>query len=323
MGWSDDPQRGFWHWSLPCGSIAGIPVALHWSLLLVAAFEAFGAVRQGLPWWWLPVLLIIPPVSVLLHEFGHAGAARLAGGGCERIVLWALGGAAMCDAPARPWHQFAVAAAGPLVSLVLAAGCMLGVAACGLRPFAGTGEAWDAAGTLAAILAFAASINLWLLLFNLLPCYPLDGGRMARAALWPVVGRRRAVLWTIRLAYACLVAGSIWALWTQNHMLLILAVLLFLAVLSEHRAVAAGYDPEFGDADLVPERTPGLAERWRASRARAAAERAERAAVDEQAELDRLLAKVSEHGLPALTAAERKTLQRISQRERERAGRPG
>lgn len=319
MGWRGDPVQGFWNWSLPCGRWLGVPVSVHWTLLLLALFHAIQAVRDGVPWWWLPALLLIPPLSVLLHELGHAGAARLAGGGCERIVLWMFGGAAMCDAPARPWAQFAVAAAGPFVSLLLGVGGLLAVVALTGRLTADAGLAYHLAGLPAALLAFTAWMNLALLLFNLLPCYPLDGGRMLRAALWPLTGRARAVRFTLWAAYACLAVGGLWALWTTDILLLGLALILLMAVLAEHAMVRQGLDPEFGDA--APYERGGTAwDRWRARRAAAVAERAERQAEAEQAELDRLLAKVSAHGLPALTPAERRTLQRISERERERQG---
>ncbi len=318
--WRPDPVQGFWNWSLPCGSIFGISVSLHWTLLLLTAFNAFGAIREGMPWWWLPVLLVIPPLSVLLHEFGHAGAARLAGGSCDRIVLWMLGGAAMCDAPPRPWHQFAVAAAGPLVNALIAAGCLLGLAFLGARPHWDVRSGIDAAGVLGGILAFAAATNLMLLVFNLLPIYPLDGGRMARAALWPFAGRRRAVRWTLVLGWVGVALMAAWGLWSQDILLFAIALMLGMAVLTEQRLVAQGYDPEFGDVEAVPERG-GTLERWRQRRAEAADDRAEQAAASEQAELDRLLEKVSKDGLPSLTAGERRTLLRISERERQKAGR--
>jgi len=318
--WQPEPEQSFWSWSLPCGSVFGIAVSLHWTLLVMTAFQAFGAVRDRVPWWWLPILLVIPPLSVLLHEFGHAGAARLAGGGCDRIVLWMLGGAAMCEAPPRPWHQFAVAAAGPLVNALIASGCLLALAFVGGRPVWSVGQGYAIAGVLGAILAFAAATNLALLIFNLLPIYPLDGGRMARAALWPFAGRRRAVRWTLVLGWIGVAGIALWGLLGQNILLFAIALMLGLAVWREQVAVRQGYDPEFGSVDAVPERG-GTLERWRANRAAAASERDERNSAAEQAELDRLLDKVSQGGLPALSESERRTLRRISEREREKAGR--
>lgn len=317
MTWRDEPG-GWLNWALPCGRIAGIDISIHWTLLLLSAFHAFGAIREGLPWWWLPLLLLVPPVSVLLHEFGHAGAARLAGGSCERIVLWMLGGAAMCSAPPRAWPQFAVAAAGPLVSLLLAGAALLGATALAGHLVTDLGSAYHAAGVPGALLAFVFVTNLWLLLFNLLPCYPLDGGRMARAALWPVAGRRRAVRWTLWLAYACIVLGLVWAMWSQSLMLLVLVIFLLMSVVREHQMMRQGYDPEFGDYEIY-ERGSAF-DRWRARRAAAAAERDERHAAAEQAELDRLLAKVSAGGLPSLSESERRMLRRISERERQKRG---
>ena len=182
------------HWSLRCGSVFGVEVRLHWSLLLLTAVQALQAISAGLPWHWLPVLLLIPFFSVLLHEFGHVTAARLTGGSADRIVMWMFGGLAFCAVPPSPGRQFFVAAAGPAVTFALAAIGII-VVAQGLMPE--VGAVWSRQGELMAVVAYATSLNAGLLLFNLIPCYPLDGGKMLRCTLWPVIGLRRAALATI------------------------------------------------------------------------------------------------------------------------------
>jgi Zn-dependent protease len=309
-----DSGRGFWNWSLPLGRVAGIPISAHWTLLLIAAFDAFQAVRAGVPWWWLPVLLLVPAISVLLHEVGHAVMARLAGGEAHAIILWMFGGAAMCSAPATPGRQFAVAAAGPAVSLAIAAACLIsnGITL-DLDKALGTG------GVLSALLAFTARFNLMLVVFNLLPCYPMDGGRMLRAVLWPLVGRRRAVRWTLTVAWICLGLGLAWALWSGSIMLGILVIMLAMTVYTEQMLASQGHDPEFGEADLL-ERRGTWWDRMQARRAERVQERSARVEADEQAVLDRLLEKVSREGLPSLTDRERRQLKEISERRRRRGG---
>lgn len=307
---ANDPTHGFWSWSFPVGRILGIDVRIHWTLLAVTAFSV-ARVGFHLPWWWYAVIIPLPAVAVLLHEFGHALMSRAVGGDSRDIILWAYGGIAWCHTPPRWLPHLLVAAAGPGVNLILWAGCRAALDL-GHLPPPGTAAA--------AVVGIAADINLGLLLFNLLPCYPMDGGRIARSLLWPLAGRERAVRWTVVLAYVCLVGMALWAVKTGDFFLFGLAALLFFSVAAEHRLVRYGVDPELGD-DFVPERRVSLFERWRRARAARAAERAERAAEAEQAELDRLLAKVSAGGLPSLTEAERRTLQAISQRERDRAER--
>jgi Zn-dependent protease len=124
---------------------------------------------------------------VTLHEFGHAIACRQVGGTANKIVLWPLGGIAYVDPPPRPAATLWSIAAGPLVNLVL-----LGVS------YGLTIWAWHHGWRLAAphayklLWAFVA-INFGLLVFNLLPIYPLDGGQILRSLLWFVLGKARSL----------------------------------------------------------------------------------------------------------------------------------
>lgn len=132
--------------------------------------------------------------SVLLHELGHALEARRSGIGIAGIDLWMFGGMAKMERDTRSaGEEFRVAAAGPLVTLLIAVVCFgAGAAASGadsaldsLQFEAGRGDE-----ALPAVLGYLASINVLLLVFNLIPGFPLDGGRIARAAAWKVTGDR-------------------------------------------------------------------------------------------------------------------------------------
>lgn len=131
--------------------------------------------------------------SVLLHELGHAFEARRSGIGIVGIDLWMFGGVAKMQRDTRSaGEEFRVAVAGPVVTLLIAAACW-GAGAL----VAGTGDASDSvlfrAGrgdAAVAVLGYLASINLLLLVFNLIPGFPLDGGRIARAIAWRVTGDR-------------------------------------------------------------------------------------------------------------------------------------
>jgi Zn-dependent protease len=132
--------------------------------------------------------------SLISHELGHALVARRNGIEIDGIDLWLLGGLARFRQDTRsPGQEFAVAAAGPAVSLLLTVVfALLSVA------LAGADDAWDVAtlrngvevSAPLALLVFLAEMNMWLFLFNLLPAFPLDGGRIARAVVWKITGDR-------------------------------------------------------------------------------------------------------------------------------------
>jgi Zn-dependent protease len=131
-------------------------------------------------------------VSLALHELGHALVARRNGIGVLGIDLWLFGGVAKLSRDSEsPGEEFRVAAAGPAVTAAIAALCLVGVAVS-----SHWGEAVDSYlhedGTtpLLALLAWLGIVNVWLLAFNLLPGFPLDGGRIARAIAWKVTGDR-------------------------------------------------------------------------------------------------------------------------------------
>ncbi len=134
--------------------------------------------------------------SILLHELGHAVVAVRNGIGITGIQLWIFGGMARMDREAEtPGAELRVALAGPLVTLVLFAVLTAGgIAAAGFGAFEDAAVLDPNAGVsgVLAMVAWLASINLLLLLFNLLPAFPMDGGRVARAIAWRLTGDRTA-----------------------------------------------------------------------------------------------------------------------------------
>jgi Zn-dependent protease len=132
--------------------------------------------------------------SILLHELGHAVVAERHGIPITEITLWLFGGVArMSKDSDSPGTEFKIAAAGPAVTLVVAALCIgIGIAAAGADEFwkavtLDTGA--DVSGVLA-MIAWLAEINVLVLFFNLIPAFPLDGGRIARAIAWRLTGDR-------------------------------------------------------------------------------------------------------------------------------------
>jgi Zn-dependent protease len=142
--------------------------------------------------------------SILLHELGHAFVALRRGIGISDITLWMFGGVArMTRDSDSPGTEFKVAAAGPLVTLLIA---IAFVAAGAVAD--GTSQVWDSmpfsspehTSAFLAVTTWLASINILILIFNLIPAFPLDGGRIARAIAWKVTGdRNRATRGAARL----------------------------------------------------------------------------------------------------------------------------
>jgi Zn-dependent protease len=166
---------------------AGITVFLHWSWFLVAIYEI--SIRAGTyssPIWNVAEYITLFAV-VTLHEFGHSLACRQTGGQTHDIVLWPLGGVAFVAPPPRPGATLWSIAAGPLVNVALVPvfyGLLYLLARLG----------WlDGRPDLAHFLFAINVMNLFLLGFNLVPIYPLDGGQILRSLLWFGVGRARSL----------------------------------------------------------------------------------------------------------------------------------
>lgn len=188
---------------------AGIDLFLHWSWFLVAAYEIRrNGTYSSITWNVLEYLALF--LIVMLHEFGHALACRQVGGTANQIVLWPLGGVAYVNPPSRPGATLWSIAAGPLVNVALLPILWaLGL----LSQSLGWAQSMpDARALLHAIF----TINLVLLIFNMLPIYPLDGGQILRALLWFVMGRARSLMVATVLGFIG-VAGFIGlAVWMQS-----------------------------------------------------------------------------------------------------------
>lgn len=167
--------------------LAGVDVFLHWSWFVVAAFEISARGRRYPSVVWNVAEYLALFLIVTLHEFGHALACRQVGGTANKIVLWPLGGIAYVEPPPRPAATLWTIAAGPLVNVVLF----------GLS-YAFTIWAWHSGWRLGGPHAYkllwaVCFMNLGLLVFNLLPIYPLDGGQILQSLLWFLLGRARSL----------------------------------------------------------------------------------------------------------------------------------
>ena len=209
-------------------TIRGIPVGVDWSwffvlfliIWLLSGFyrDLLGTSQDSVEPYALAVVSAFGFfASILLHELGHAVIAQRNGIGISSITLWMFGGVAALDRdPDSAGAEFRIAAAGPAVTLLIGAACLLlGVAIDGSTFWEGAGFEENAdISTGVAVLAWLANINLLILVFNLLPAFPLDGGRIVRAIAWRLTSNReKATIFSARLgqgfAYAFIAIGIV------------------------------------------------------------------------------------------------------------------
>lgn len=174
---------------LKIGTFFDIPVFIHptWLIILFLFTYSQGysliadtGIAAGAGYFIALISSIVIFATLIAHEYGHALAARSFGIGTDRITLFMFGGVAlMKDEARRPWEEFVIAIAGPLVSLA----CMVlfGV-------LAGIGSLMNASAVLVLPLTTIAFVNLIFAVFNMLPGFPMDGGRVLRSIVWGITG---------------------------------------------------------------------------------------------------------------------------------------
>jgi Zn-dependent protease/predicted transcriptional regulator len=200
-GGSGERRAVFGLRSFKIGSLFGIPIELNSSWFLIFFLVAFTLTTSYLPqalpgrtatvYVGLAVLMSIAFFgSIVVHEFAHSLVARAGGMRISRVTLFFFGGVSqMEEEPRGPGREFLRAAAGPAASLVLA---VIGFGV--LRLMGSTGD------TVRAPVEYLAYINLYVAAFNLLPGFPLDGGRLLRSTLWAITGDLlKATRWASRM----------------------------------------------------------------------------------------------------------------------------
>lgn len=202
--------------------IAGIDVFLHWSWFFVAVFEinARSGRYSSVAWNVLEYLALF--LIVTAHEFGHALACRQVGGKADRIVLWPLGGVAYVAPPPRPGATLWSLVAGPLVNVAL-----LPVFFMLWRTSRVSGWALSSPDVHHFVRALFV-IDLSLLIFNMLPIYPLDGGQILRSLLWFVIGRARSLTVTTILSFVGIAGFMALAIWIHSTWIAVVSVFMLL-----------------------------------------------------------------------------------------------
>ena len=221
-----------WSWSI--GRIAGIDIRVHATFLLLVGFYALsswaleGYIIHGIR---MGVFILTLFGCIVLHELGHALTAKRFGIATRDITLLPIGGIAHLETiPEEPRKELLIAVAGPVVSAAIA------VAFYGASFLtAGNVDNRFAWGGGPLLQQFGAA-NLFLVLFNLLPAFPMDGGRILRAALAPSLGSLRATEIATRVGQFAAVIFGLTGLFF-NPMLMLIAVLIWFGAAHEAAAV--------------------------------------------------------------------------------------
>ena len=211
--------------SLKIASISGIEVRIHLTFLLFLAWIWFsyyeiagvGGATQGV------LLFLALFACVLLHEFGHAFAARAFGIQTADITLLPIGGVARLNRiPEEPWQELVVAVAGPLVNVVIATALVFVV-----HEAAPLNQLESIENPRIELLAQLASWNIVLVLFNLIPAFPMDGGRVLRALLAMVMPYSRATWIAARIGQALAICLAVYFIFSPSKDPILIFIALF------------------------------------------------------------------------------------------------
>lgn len=357
MGWEDRPyyrDRGsgpsnplMWLWS---GSVHlftafGIRVRAHASLVVLIALVLLFGLGPGSSAALRVQSMSILFLVILLHEFGHCFAARWTGGEANEIVMTPLGGVALAMARRRPWPTAVTVAGGPLVNVIICIVCgfamymLRGVWPLGPWQFGRYVPLNSQWGDVYGYVAWTYAISYGLLLFNLLPVFPLDGGQLLQACLWKPLGYYRSMLITVNVGLVGSVLMAMVAIASFGNpfggmILLIIAINCFFTCLQVRGQLRAEGPWGFQEEDSVDyaasiygsttttaasrARKQSRFSKWSAARAKRRAESEIASEAAEQAQIDQILAKVSAHGMQSLSAAEKRALHKATERQRQR-----
>ena len=222
-------------WSFRLIRIAGTDVKVHLTFLLLVGWWALGGYQEG---GWpgalrATVLLLSLFTCVLLHEFGHIAMARRFGVRTPDVILLPIGGVARLERmPDKPREELLIALAGPLVTLILALGFW------GWLAISGQGLPTDTAHLEHASLpASLLVMNVILLTFNLIPAFPMDGGRVLRAVLASRMGFAKATRIAASIGQGLAIPAGIYGLFYGEPLLVLIALFVFLGAAGEASAV--------------------------------------------------------------------------------------
>lgn len=218
-------------WSFSIGTVAGSQIRIHLTFLLLLVWIGFVYLQSGGISAALEGVAFIIAVfaCVVLHELGHAIAARQYGIATPRITLLPIGGVAELERmPEKPLHEIIVALAGPAVNVVIAV-VLIAVVGATVNMSTATAIEDPAAGFFARL----AMVNVILVVFNLLPAFPMDGGRVLRALLATRYSRVKATQIAARVGQLAAIGFGFVGLLAANPLLVFVAIFVYIAATAE------------------------------------------------------------------------------------------
>jgi Zn-dependent protease/CBS domain-containing protein len=222
----DSPQKKQTHspWSFKIATVAGIPIRIHFTFVLFFVWVAVAG--QGLSW---PLLILTLFACVILHELGHALTAQHFDVQTRDITLYPIGGVAMLQGRPTPRQELWIALAGPAVNIAIAAL---------LLPVVLVNQPGIKLQTLmgSSFVANVMIANITLALFNLIPAFPMDGGRVLRAALALNMPEEKATQIAASIGQALAIGFGLWGLLNGQVILLLIAFFVFIGAGQEASA---------------------------------------------------------------------------------------
>jgi Zn-dependent protease len=235
-------------WSFRIARVAGIEIRIHATFLLLLAFIGYvygvqagvtGALSAVLIW-----LLVF--LCVVLHEFGHAYAAKMYGIRTADITLLPIGGVARMERmPEKPLQELVVALAGPAVNVVIALALIIVLSISGEAVSGEVNPAAWFSPTAPSVLGLLLEVNMMMLVFNLIPAFPLDGGRVLRALLATRMSYTQATQLAATIGQGLALALGIFAVFKGAILLILIAIFIYVgaeneAAIVQLRSVTAG-----------------------------------------------------------------------------------
>ena len=328
------------NWSFSVGRLFRIDIRLHILFVLGALVILAQEFHEGLSWraagyafGQVGLLFFI----VLCHEFGHCFGARLSGGEAHEILLWPLGGLALTSPPHTPKANLITVVAGPLVNVVFlfVVSCVLLAwkqtpAALPLNPFKPFATAAPIESEIQHWLVIFFTLNYIILLFNLAPVFPLDGGRVLQCVLWYRRGYRPATRTATFVGMVGAIVIGVIGLFAEEMIFFAIAFFGYFTCWQHRQMLKADMlvgDNEFGydfsrgyasldDDELESQPRVSFWQRRRLRKAQAKAEREASRRAEHQRCVDEILDKVHRYGMDSLTPRERRILQEETDRQR-------
>lgn len=227
--------------NLNIGTYLGIPVEIHWTFGLLVLFVGYVGITNGLNGkeiFAFGLYILVLFLCVVLHEYGHAIMARRYGVKTRDIILSPIGGVARLESiPEEPYKELFIALAGPLVNVIIAITLSiitLIIYSGGIFP---SSESLELLKYPSEFIRFVIVMNIALFVFNLVPAFPMDGGRVLRSLLAIKIGRSKATRIASIIGRVLAIGFIILGLLNSQFILMIIGVFIYVTAGSENKSV--------------------------------------------------------------------------------------